>query len=53
MDLKFSKAKLLCETSFKNEALRLKSEAFLRDFLQKEALKLKKQTMLCETKMNL
>ena len=30
-----SKSKLFCETSFKNEALKLKNEAFLRDFLQK------------------
>ena len=30
-----SKTKLLCETSFKNEALKLKSEAFVRDVLQK------------------
>ena len=30
-----SKTKLFCETSFKNEALKLKNEAFLRDFLQK------------------
>ena len=29
-----SKTKLLCETSFKIEALKLKNEAFLRDFLQ-------------------
>ena len=28
-----SKTKLFCETSFKNEALKLKNEAFLRDFL--------------------
>ena len=30
-----SKTKLLCETSFKNETLKLKNEAFVRDFLQK------------------
>ena len=29
------KTKLLCETSFKNEALKLKNKTFLRDFLQK------------------
>ena len=29
------KTKQFCETSFKNEALKLKNEAFLRDFLQK------------------
>ena len=28
-----SKTKLFCETSFKNEALKIKNEAFLRDFL--------------------
>ena len=28
-----SKTKLLCETSFKNESLKIKNEAFLRDFL--------------------
>ena len=31
----FCQTKLLCETSFKNEALKIKNEAFLRDFLQK------------------
>ena len=35
MKLWGSKTKLLCETSFKNETLKLKNEAFLRDFLQK------------------
>ena len=35
MKLWSSKTKLLCETSFKNEALKIKNEAFLRDFLQK------------------
>ena len=30
-----SKMKLFCETSFKNEALKIKTAAFLRDFLQK------------------
>ena len=29
-----SKTKLFCETSFKNESLKTKNEAFLRDFLQ-------------------
>ena len=32
-----SKTKLFCETSFKNEALKFKNEAFLRDFLQKRS----------------
>ena len=35
MKLWSSKTKLLCETSFKNEALKTKNETFLRDFLQK------------------
>ena len=35
MNLWSSKTKHFCETSFKNEALKLKNEAFLRDFLQK------------------
>ena len=35
MKLWSSKTKLFCETSFKNEALKLQNEAFLRDFLQK------------------
>ena len=35
MKLWSSQAKLFCETSFKNEALKLQNEAFLRDFLQK------------------
>ena len=33
--LKFWRTKLFCETSFKNEVLKLKNEAILRDFLQK------------------
>ena len=35
MELWSSKTKLFCETSFKIEAVKLKNEAFLRDFLQK------------------
>ena len=35
MKLWSSKTKLLCETSCKNEALKLKNEAFVRDILQK------------------
>ena len=35
MKLCSSKTKLFCGTSFKNEALKIKNEAFLRDFLQK------------------
>ena len=30
-----SKTKLFCETSFKNEILKFKNEAFMRDVLQK------------------
>ena len=41
-----SKTKLLCETSFKIEALKLKNEAFLRDFLQNWSSKTK---LFCET----
>ena len=39
-----SKTKLLCETSFKNEALKIKNEAFLRDFLQKWSLEDQKRS---------
>ena len=35
MKLRNSKTKLFCETSFKNEASKLKNQTFLRDFLQK------------------
>ena len=41
-----SKTKLLCETSFKNEALKIKNEAFVRDFLPKEPLKLKNEAFV-------
>ena len=34
LQLSSSKTKLFCETSFKNEGLKLKNEAFVRDFLQ-------------------
>ena len=44
---------LFCETSFKNEALKLQSEAFLRDFLflQKSNLEAQKRSIsdFCET----
>ena len=40
-----SKTKLFCETPVKNEALKLKNEAFLRDFLQKWS----KRKLFCET----
>ena len=33
----FCQTKYFCETSFKNEALKIKKEAFLRDFLQKRS----------------
>ena len=36
--------KLLCETSFKNEALKIKNEAFVRDFLQKWSLEAQKRS---------
>ena len=35
LQLSSSKTKLLCETSFKNESLKIKNETFLRHFLQK------------------
>ena len=38
------KTKLLCETSFKNEALKIKNEAFLRDFLQKWSFEAQKRS---------
>ena len=44
MKLWRSKTKLLCETSFKNEALKLKNEAFLRDFLQKRSFEDQKRS---------
>ena len=47
MKLWRSKTKLFCETSFKIEALKLKNEAFLRDFLQKWSfLKIKNEAFL-------
>ena len=39
-----SKMKLLCETSFKNEALKIKNEAFVRDFLQKRSFEDQKRS---------
>ena len=44
MKLWRSKTKLLCETSFKNEALKIKNEAFLRDFLQKWSFEAQKRS---------
>ena len=44
-----SKTKLFCEISFQNEALKLKEEAFLRDFLQKWSFKDQKTKLFCET----
>ena len=40
-----SKTKHFCETSFKNEALKLKNEAFLRDFLQKWSFEIQKRSI--------
>ena len=45
MTLWSSKTKLFCETSFKNEALKLKNEAFLRDFLQKWSFEAQKRSI--------
>ena len=39
-----SKTKLFCETSFKNEALKIKNEALLRDFLQKWSVEAQKRS---------
>ena len=44
-----SKTKLLCETSFKIEALKLKNEAFLRDFLQNWSFEAQQTKHFCET----
>ena len=43
MKLWRSKTKHFCETSFKNEALKIKSQAFLRDFLKKSSFEAQKQ----------
>ena len=40
----FCRTKLFCETSFKNEALKLKNEAFVRDFLQKRSFEDQKRS---------
>ena len=44
MKLWRSKTKLLCETSFKNEAWRSKTKHFLRDFLQKWSFEAQKRS---------
>ena len=44
MKLWSSKMKLFCETSFKNVALQLKNEAFLRDFLQNASFRDEKRS---------
>ena len=41
-----SKTKLLRETSFKNEAFKIKNEAFLRDFLQKWSFEVQNEAFL-------
>ena len=45
MKLWRSKTKHFCETSFKNEALKIKNEAFLRDFLQKRSFEDQKRNI--------
>ena len=45
MKLWSSKTKLFCETSFKIETVKLKNEAFLRDFLQKRCFEDQKQSI--------
>ena len=42
----FCQTKLFCETSFKKDALKLKHEAFARDFLQKWSFEDQKRTFL-------
>ena len=49
MKLWSSKTKLFCETSFKNETLKIKSEVFLRDFLQKRSFEAQHRSLFCET----
>ena len=49
MKLWRSKAKHFCETSFKNEALKIKNKAFLRNFLQKWSFEDQKTKHFCET----
>ena len=44
MKLWSSKTKLFCETSFKIEALKIKNEAFLRDFLQNWSFEAQKRS---------
>ena len=44
-----SKTKRFCETSFKNETLKIKSEVFLRDFLQKRSFEAQHRSLFCET----
>ena len=46
-----SKTKLFCETSFKNQALKLKNEAFLRDFLQNWSFEVQKRSFLRDFKI--
>ena len=40
----FCETKLFCETSFKNEALKIKNEVFLRDFLQNWSFETQKRS---------
>ena len=44
LKLRSSKTKLLCETSFKNDALKIKNEAFVRNFLQKRSFEDQKRS---------
>ena len=55
MKLWSSKTKLLRETSFKNEALKFKDEAFVRDFLQNWGFEAQKRSFCARlpSKMNL
>ena len=53
MELRSSKAKLFCETSFKNEASKLNNEAFVRDFLQKWSFEPLKQSFSARLPSNM
>ena len=47
-----SQTKLFCEASFKNQASKLKNEAFLRDFLQKSSFEAQKRSFSARLQNN-
>ena len=47
------KTKLFCETSFKKEAVKLKNEAFVRDFLQKARFEAEKRSFCARLPSNM